>query len=43
MFTTMAHFIARHAPVGTDTGGWRGTQQPPLMLTTGRQIAVGEC
>jgi Putative esterase len=42
MFTTMADFIARHAPTGTDTSGWRGAQQPPaLMLTPGRQIVDG--
>jgi hypothetical protein len=42
MFTTMADFITRHAPSGTDTSGWRGAQQPPaLMLTPGRQIVDG--
>ena len=42
IFTTMADFIARHAPAGTDTSGWRGTQQPPaLMLRPGRQIVDG--
>ena len=42
IFTTMADFIAGHAPTGTDVTGWRGTQQPPaLMLVPGRQILDG--
>jgi hypothetical protein len=39
LLTTMADFIARHAPQGTDVSGWRGQEQPPqLMLTHGRQV-----
>lgn len=39
LLTTMADFIARHAPSGTDVSGWRGSEQPPaVMLTRGRQI-----
>jgi hypothetical protein len=39
LLTTMADFIARHAPQGTDVSGWRGREQPPqLMLTPGRQV-----
>ncbi|MCU7723920.1 hypothetical protein ODJ79_09355 [Actinoplanes sp. KI2] len=39
LLTTMADFIARHAPQGTDVSGWRGREQPPqLMLTRGRQV-----
>jgi putative esterase len=39
LLTTMADFIARHAPSGTDVSGWRGGEQPPqVMLTPGRQI-----
>ena len=39
IFTTMADFLARRAPSGTDTGGWRGHEQPPaVMLKPGRQV-----
>lgn len=39
LLTTMADFIARHAPSGTDVSGWRGSEQPPaVMLTPGRQV-----
>jgi hypothetical protein len=39
IFTTMADFLARLAPSGTDTSGWRGHEQPPaLMLKPGHQV-----
>jgi hypothetical protein len=39
MLTTMADFIAKHAPAGTDVSGWRGSEDPPaVMLTRGRQV-----
>jgi hypothetical protein len=39
LLTTMADFIARHAPSGTDVSGWRGNEQPPaVMLKPGRQV-----
>ncbi|HEY4019696.1 MAG TPA: alpha/beta hydrolase-fold protein [Pseudonocardiaceae bacterium] len=39
IFTTMADFLAAHAPSGTDTSGWRGHEQPPpIMLKPGRQV-----
>ncbi|QUQ63952.1 alpha/beta hydrolase-fold protein [Kutzneria sp. CA-103260] len=42
IFTTMADFLARLAPGGTDTSGWRGHEQPPaLMLKPGRQVVDG--
>jgi hypothetical protein len=39
MITTMADFVAKHAPAGTDVSGWRGSEDPPaVMLTRGRQV-----
>ncbi|MGW3608215.1 alpha/beta hydrolase-fold protein [Micromonospora sp. NPDC005161] len=39
LLTTMADFIAKHAPSGTDVSGWRGSEQPPtFMVTRGRQV-----
>ncbi|MFK0104050.1 alpha/beta hydrolase-fold protein [Streptomyces sp. NPDC091217] len=39
LLTTMADFLARHAPSGTDVTGWRGNEQPPRVTSTrGRQI-----
>lgn len=39
MLTTMAAFVAEHAPASADTRGWRGKEKPPaLMLRRGRQV-----
>jgi hypothetical protein len=42
LLTTMAAFIADHAPAGTDTSHWRGNEQPPpVMLQRGRSVVPG--
>ena len=42
LLTTMVAFVADHAPVGTDTSGWRGNEQPPaVMLPRGRSVVPG--
>lgn len=39
LFTTMAAFVADHAPAGTDTSAWRGAEQPPAVLQVpGRSV-----